>query len=51
VDAALQNQAIEVLRMLSRARQLFGGDAPPADPPAFIAPAELEDNLGGGWYR
>lgn len=49
MDPALLNEASNVLALLSRAQRLFGGDAPPADPPAFVAPADLEDNLGRGW--
>jgi hypothetical protein len=50
VDAALHQVATNVLGLLSRAQQLFGGDAPPADPPAFVAPPELEADLGRGWF-
>jgi hypothetical protein len=50
VDPALLQQASDVLAVLNRAQQLFGGDRPPADPPAFVAPADLEDNLGRGWF-
>jgi hypothetical protein len=50
VDAALHQEATNVLGLLSRAQQLFGGDAPPADPPAFVAPPELETDLGCGWF-
>jgi hypothetical protein len=50
VDAAVHHETTNVLALLSRARQLFGGDDPPADPPAFVAPPELEADLGGGWF-
>jgi hypothetical protein len=50
VDPALQHEASNVLGSLFRARQLFGGDRPPADPPAFVAPPDLEANLGRGWF-
>ena len=50
MDAALHQEASNVLGLLSRARQLFGGDVPPADPPAFVAPPDLEADLGGGWF-
>jgi hypothetical protein len=50
VDAALHQEATNVLGLLSRAQQLFGGAAPPADPPAFAAPRDLEADLGGGWF-
>jgi hypothetical protein len=50
VDPALLHQASNVLALLNRAQQLFGRDRPPADPPAFVAPADLEDDLGRGWF-
>jgi hypothetical protein len=50
VDIALQQQARNVLDVLSRAHKVFGGDRPPADPPAFVAPRDLEDNLGRGFF-
>jgi hypothetical protein len=50
VEPALLHQASDVLALLDRAQQLFGGDRPPADPPAFVAPVDLEDNLGRGWF-
>ena len=50
MDRALQQEATNVLAVLARARQLFGGDQPPADPPAFMAPPDLEQNLGRGWF-
>jgi hypothetical protein len=42
--------ASEVLRALSRAQRLFGGDTAPVDPPAFPAPRDLEDRLGHGTF-
>jgi hypothetical protein len=50
VDAALHQEASKVLGLLSRAQQLFGGDEPPADPPAFVAPPGLDADLGRGWF-
>jgi hypothetical protein len=50
VDAALHQEASNVLGVLSRAQQLFGGQALPADPPAFVAPTDLEADLGRGWF-
>ena len=50
MDAALHKQATNVLGLLSRAQQLLGGDVLPADPPAFVAPPELEADLGRGWF-
>jgi hypothetical protein len=50
VDATLHQKATNVLGLLSRARQLVGGDVPPADPPPFVAPPDLEADLGRGWF-
>ena len=49
-SAALQQQTAEVLRLLSRAQAVFGGGAPPADPPTFAPPRDLENNLGLGFF-
>ena len=46
MDAALHEEAVNVLGLLSRAQQLFGGDVPPADAPAFTTPPGLEADLG-----
>ena len=46
MDAALQQQASNVLDLLSRVQQLFGGERLPADPPAFVPPPELEAGSG-----
>jgi hypothetical protein len=50
VNSALQQQTTTVLGLVSRVRQLFGGELPPADPPAFVAPPDLEQDLGRGWF-
>ena len=50
MDAALHQHTSTVLGLLTRARQLFGGDTPPADPPGFAAPADLEADLGRGRF-
>ncbi|HYB35756.1 MAG TPA: hypothetical protein VEF72_08240 [Mycobacterium sp.] len=50
MDIELQQQASYVLAVLSRAQKVFGGDRPPADPPAFVPPPDLEQNLGCGWF-
>ena len=42
--------AADVLDALARARTLFGGGTVPADPPAFAAPRDLEDDLGQGTF-
>jgi hypothetical protein len=49
VDDALRHQADIVLEVLSHARRVFGADQAPADPPAFVAPADLEQRLGD-WF-
>jgi hypothetical protein len=46
VDEALHEQADSALQVLSHARSVFGADQAPADPPAFVAPADLEQRLG-----
>src|ERR1700752_3904144 len=46
--AALHQHTSAARGLLTGARQLFGGDTPPADPPAFAAPADLEADLGRG---
>lgn len=46
----MQQQTREVLDMLSRAKNVFGGDTPPQDPPAFVPPPDLEQELGRGWF-
>lgn len=50
MDTGLQQQVGTVLDVLSRAQQVFGGDRVPADPPAFIAPRDLEDDIGRGCF-
>jgi hypothetical protein len=50
VQTASHQQATEVLGLLSRAQQLFGGAAAPAEPPPFVAPRDLEADLGRGWF-
>jgi hypothetical protein len=50
VDPVLARQASNVLELLHRARQVFGGETVPADPPAFSTPPDLEGDLGRGSY-
>ena len=50
MEPALQQETSDVLGMLGRVQRLFGGDRLPADPPAFVPPAGLEDDLGRGWF-
>ena len=49
MENALHHEATEVFELLSRARQVFGGDTPATEPPAFGAPRDLEADLGHGW--
>lgn len=46
----LKQQAAQVLDMLSRAQVVFGGDQEPAAPSESATPAQLEDNLGLGFF-
>jgi hypothetical protein len=46
VNDALHAQAETVLALLAHAQNVFGADRPPADPPAFAAPPDLEQRLG-----
>lgn len=50
MEPTLQQETNQVLDMLDRVQQLFGGERLPADPPAFVPPVGLEDDLGRGWF-
>jgi hypothetical protein len=50
VNDGLQSQTDAVLRALTHARAVFGGDELPVDPPAFVERRDLEDDLGAGRY-
>ena len=50
MQTATHQQATEVLGLLSRAQQLFGAPAAPAEPPPFGVPRDLEADLGHGWF-
>jgi hypothetical protein len=39
-----------VLGVVSRALNVFGGDAPLVGPPVFAAERDLEDDLGRGYF-
>ncbi|WP_425004968.1 hypothetical protein [Mycolicibacterium sp. S3B2] len=45
MESGLQQQASEVLDLVTRAKQVFGGDGTPQGPPAFAAPRDLEDGI------
>jgi hypothetical protein len=46
VNPRLEQQADAVLGLVCRARNVFGGDTAPMEPPDFAADRHLEDNLG-----
>ena len=50
MDTGVELQVNHVLAVLSRAQQVFGAGRPPADPPVFVPPRGLEDNLGRGHF-
>jgi hypothetical protein len=49
-DIDVQRQVDHVLAVLSRAQQVFGAGRAPADPPAFAASPDIEDDLGRGHF-
>ena len=46
----LEQETQTVLKIVTRARNVFGGTTAPADPPEFAACYYLEDNLGRGHF-
>ena len=50
VRPKLEQETQTVLRIVARARNVFGGTTAPADPPEFAAGYHLEDNLGRGHF-
>ena len=46
----LEQEVERVLGVVARAQNVFGGVTPPAEPPAFAARGDLEDNLGRGYF-
>ncbi|MUL48335.1 hypothetical protein FZI85_27465 [Mycobacterium sp. CBMA293] len=50
MNADLEREALSVKGVLSRAKKIFGGDVAPIMPPDFVAPRDLEDNLGKGYF-
>lgn len=50
MNADLEREALSVKGVLSRAKKIFGGDLAPLMPPDFVAPRNLEDNLGKGHF-
>jgi hypothetical protein len=47
----LEQEAQQVLGIVSHAQHVFGGDVPPAEPPAFAPRCDLEGDLGRGYFR
>lgn len=50
MDPKLEQEADAVLGLVHRARQVFGGNVPPIEPPAFGPGRDLEDNLDRGYF-
>jgi hypothetical protein len=50
VNPKLQQEADAVLGLVGRAKQVFGGDVPPTEPPVLGASRDLEDHLGRGYF-
>jgi len=50
VNPRIEREIDSVLNVVTRAHKLFGGDTPPADPPAFTPRRDLEDDLGRGHF-
>ncbi|WP_158220767.1 hypothetical protein [Mycobacterium lehmannii] len=45
MESGLQQQASEILDLVSRAKKVFGGDSVPERPPAFAPPGDLEEAI------
>lgn len=50
MNSRLEHEAQQVLGVVSHAQRVFGGDVPPAEPPAFAPRRDLEDDLGRGYF-
>jgi hypothetical protein len=50
VNLKLQQEADAVLGLVRRAKQVFGGDVPPVEPPVLGDGRDLEDHLGRGYF-
>ena len=50
MNRKLERQADTVLGLVCRARNVFGGDTAPIEPPDFAANRHIEDNLGRGYF-
>lgn len=50
MNSRLEHEAQQVLGVVSHAQRIFGGDVPPAEPPAFAPRRDLEDDLGKGYF-
>lgn len=50
MNSRLEQEAQQVLGVVSHAQHVFGGDVPLAEPPAFAPRRDLEDDLGRGYF-
>ncbi|MFA1703542.1 hypothetical protein ACDT10_11540 [Mycobacterium intracellulare] len=50
MNSRLEQEAQQVLGVVSHARHVFGGDVPPTEPPVFAPRRDLEDDLGLGHF-
>ena len=50
MNAKLEQEAQRVLAVVCRARNVFGGNTEPKQPPVFASARDLEDNLGRGHF-
>jgi hypothetical protein len=50
VNPTLQQETDAVVGLIGRAKQVFGGDLPPVEPPVLGAAHDLEDHLGRGYF-
>ncbi|WAJ48022.1 hypothetical protein OK015_28660 (plasmid) [Mycobacterium sp. Aquia_216] len=50
MNPRLEQEAQQVLGVVSHAQHVFGGGVPPTEPPAFAPRRDLEDDLGGGYF-
>lgn len=51
MNPRLEQEAQQVLGVVSHAQHVFGGGVPPTEPPAFAPRRDLEDDLGGGYFN
>lgn len=50
MNSRLEQEAQQVLGVVSHTQHVFGGDVPPAEPPEFAPRRDLEDDLGRGYF-